>query len=131
MGVPRRYPVSVAEASARVVRGEPFWQSFGSLMEFLKYNATQKQRYSGLAEEPPTLGDAGLDALVAAMAEDLAMTYEVPVPEWCLAGRYHLPPGQEYCDWRSPRGRAYVIAHAREPYRRHGVFVAPNVIDIA
>ncbi|MDO8942546.1 MAG: hypothetical protein Q7U75_05145, partial [Desulfobacterales bacterium] len=75
--VKQRYPQSIASAAARVNGGEAFWRAFGNFLEYLKYTSTPAQRSQAFWRKPPSLGDAGTDALVAAMAEDLATAYGV------------------------------------------------------
>lgn len=111
-------------------RGEPFWQAFGALLEHLQYNADGEARTAALTDRPASVGDVGIDAMVAAMAEDLASSYGLSVPEWCQDSRYFLPTGSEYWRWSSPRGRRYLEGHTREPYLSRGVRVPPDILSV-
>jgi len=125
-----RYPRTAASAVANIRAGEAFWRAFGNLMEHLKYTSTPAQKSQAFWRKPMTLGDVGLDALVAALTADLAIEYGVTVPAWCMDTRYFLAPGNEYWDWKSPKGKAYLAKATREPYLSRGVRIAPNVKDI-
>jgi hypothetical protein len=79
-------PKTLREVARRVKEGEAKFDPM--VLEFLdSFYAHPDMRASALAE-PPDLIDALQDAYLAAVAEHLAKSYGLPVPEWTFTGPF-------------------------------------------
>ncbi len=103
---------------------------FRLFLEFLR-GAKEDGRAVQLlvSAEPESTGDAGYDALLAAVAEDLCVTAAVPAPAWTAS------PGRflEGFWWVSslPSARARALVHSPASYRRRGVMLDRVDLQVA
>jgi len=115
---------------ARFIAGEPdFDARWRLVVEFLKeYNREPAGvRQQLLAQVPGPTGDERWDALLAGLAEHLAMRDGKDAPPWSASRglrRFWFP-------FDTPGARAQALVHAPAAFRRRGVFVADYEIDAA
>ncbi len=99
------------------------------ISEFLEEHRHEprKRRVELLQKEPPPTGDDTWDALLAALAEHLAAKDGRRGPRWCEdrgLDRFWFP-------FNTPLARAEAIVHAPAAFRRRGVMVARNELEVA
>lgn len=110
--VPTMRPDTLCAVAERLRAGEAHDLAFAGFLDGF-YAAGAEDRWAMIADEPPLLGDARLDALMGAVAEYLAKQWRLGrVPAWCggPARRLSEPwfttdggPGmQEYLAFTSP-----------------------------
>lgn len=97
-----------------------FWVCIGDFLDDW-YAANRDQREEMLREEPPKTGDPRFDAYLAALAEHLAVTCNLPVPEWTgkperFLDRFWFPTA-----FKSLHATALVESPAA--FRRRGIFI--------
>jgi len=97
--------------------------------EFLEEHRheVRAQRLALLQEEPSGTGDERWDVFLAALAEHLAAKDDRRGPAWCE--QRHLR--QFWFPFNTPAARAEAIVHAPAAFRRRGVFVARNELEVA
>lgn len=102
------------------------WKHVWEFFEEYRW-APVEERPSLLSEEPPAIGDAQWDVLLAAMAEHLAAQMDLPPPEWSRTRVLATP-------WfpsslQSKRMEALVSAPAA--FRKHGVYLSARDLEAA
>lgn len=118
-------PRTLEEVARRAWHGE---QPFDpALREFLDhFYADAADRAACIAEEPARLGDIE-DAYLAAVAEHLALSYDLPIPSWSEAPErcLHRPffaGGLESL-------KATLLVESPTAFRRRLIFVSANALD--
>jgi len=115
---------------ARFVAAESdFAARWRLVVEFLKeYHREPPGEHQRLLDDVPgPTGDERWDALLAALAEHLAMRDGHAAPGWAAARglrRFWFP-------FDTPGARAQALVHAPAAFRRRGVFVTDYEIDAA
>ncbi len=123
----RRRPGSLREAA---VWGVMLERRDAMIREFCDefYKANDSTRASMLEEEPPLVpGDERANAYYAAVAEHLALTFRLPVPEWALAHERFLrkpffPVGLESL-------KATLLVESPPAFRRRMIFVGGDPLS--
>jgi hypothetical protein len=90
------------------------WEAPGGRVELLK-------------AEPASTGDERWDVFLAALAEHLAARDDGSAPEW--AERRSLR--QFWFPFNTPAARVDAVVHAPAVFRRRGVYVAPQELEVA
>ncbi len=85
------------------------------------YNAAPETRAAMIAERPDLTGEPRFDAYLAALAEYLAVHYELPVPAWVEEPERFLEQWWFPTQFRSLHAMAIVQSPAS--FRRRGIFV--------
>jgi hypothetical protein len=122
-------PMSLA-GLARFIATEPdFSTRWRLVIEFLKeyHREPTDVRQWLLTDAPGPTGDERWDALLAGLAEHLAMRDGRSAPGWSASRglrRFWFP-------FDTPGARAQALVHAPAAFRRRGVFVADYEIDAA
>ena len=122
-------PMSLAEL-ARLIAAEPdFRTRWRLVVEFLKeyHREPADVRQLLLTDAPGPAGDERWDALLAGLAEHLAMRDGRGAPGWSASRglrRFWFP-------FDTPGARAQALVHAPAAFRRRGVFIADYEIDAA
>jgi hypothetical protein len=118
-------PKTLREVARRVRNGE---QKFDpAVLEFLdSFYANPEQRASAIAE-PPDLIDALRDAYLAAVAEHLANSYGLPVPEWTETQGHDLHKPFFAGGLESLKG--VLVAESPTAFRRRLLFVSKNALS--
>jgi hypothetical protein len=105
---------------------ETRWRLVAEFLEEYRHEPAG-ERVALLADEPPTSGDRRWDVLLAALAEHLAARDERGAPPWAESRRL----GRFWFPFNTPAARADAIVHAPAAFRRRGVFVAPQELEVA
>lgn len=120
MTLPRYQPLTAAQTSTRIRAGEDSWLC---LREFLDdfYAAGAADRAALLAIRPEPVGDRRFDAYLAALAEHLAIRYDLPVPPWVNE------PDRFLDQWWFPTAfkslHALALVQSPASFRRRGIFI--------
>jgi hypothetical protein len=99
------------------------------ISEFLEEHRHEPpdRRLELLRDEPPGTGDECWDVFLAALAEHLAARDGRRGPRWCeqrQLDRFWFP-------FNTPLARAEAVVHAPAAFRRRGVMVARNELEVA
>lgn len=99
------------------------------ISEFLEEHRHEPKaaRLALLAEEPASTGHQQWDVFLGALAEHLALKDDRRGPRWCE--QRFLP--QFWFPFNTPDARAEAIVHAPVAFRRRGVFVSRNELEVA
>ncbi|HET6949137.1 MAG TPA: helix-turn-helix transcriptional regulator [Acidimicrobiales bacterium] len=102
-----------------VDRSTPVRRAAEFVHRFLGSSDDERRRM--IAARPPTTGSDGWDALVAAVAEWLAVRSEMSVPGWAHDPDRYLPGGWWVTDL--PSMRAWEYAGSPMSFKVHGVYI--------
>lgn len=99
------------------------------ISEFLEEHRHEPRprRLALLADEPAPTGDERWDVFLAALAEYLAYKDGRRGPAWCEARHLY----QFWFPFNTPLARAEAIVHAPASFRRRGVMIARNELEVA
>lgn len=84
-------------------------------------------RLALLEQEPPGTGDERWDVFLAALAEHLAARDGHGAPEWTQSRSLH----RLWFPFNTPAARVDALVHAPAAFRRRGVYVAPQELEVA
>lgn len=102
------------------------WRLIAEFLEEYRWEPAP-QRLQLLDAEPPPTGDQRWDVFLAALAEHLALRDHAGAPEWaddrCLR-TFWFP-------FNTRAARVDAIVHAPVSFRRRGIFVAPQELEVA
>jgi hypothetical protein len=102
------------------------WRLIAEFLEEYKWEPPAVRR-ALLEEQPPTTGDTRWDVFLAALAEHLAAKDGRGAPEWTETRslrRFWFP-------FNTPAARVDAVVHAPASFRRRGIFVAPQELEVA
>ncbi len=120
-----RRPDSLAEVSRRVAAGE---QSFDpAVREFLDHFYSLPQERAASISARPTLLGALYDQYLAAVAEHLARSYGLEIPEWSDAHGERLR--KPYFAGGLESLKARLTVESPMAFRRRMIFVSHNALD--
>jgi hypothetical protein len=102
------------------------WRLIAEFLEEFRWEKAPARR-SLLEQEPAPTGDERWDVFLAALAEHVAARDGQRAPAW--AERRFLP--RFWFPFNSPAARADAVVHAPVAFRRRGVFVAPQELEVA
>jgi hypothetical protein len=114
-----RHLAGAADDSAR-------WRLVAEFLEEYRHELAA-ERIALLADEPTEIGDQHWDVLLAALAEHLAAKDGRGGPAWAETRRL----GRLWFPFNTPAARADAIVHAPASFRRRGVFVAAQELEVA
>ncbi len=120
MGAAPYQALTVQETASRIGAGEEPWLC---IREFLDdfYAAGTADRAKLLAERPEPVSDRRFDAYLAALAEHLAVHYDLTVPAWVAE------PDRFLDQWWFPTTfkslHALALVQSPASFRRRGIFV--------
>ncbi len=122
-------PMTIAKLAVFIAAEPDFDTRWRLVVEFLKefHQEPAGGHERLLADAPGPTGDERWDALLAGLAEHLAMRDGAAAPEWSASRglrRFWFP-------FDTPGARAQALVHAPAAFRRRGVFVADYEIDAA
>src|SRR5262249_8640346 len=107
--------------------GEPQrWRLVAEFLEEYRWEPTGT-RLALLAQEPTSVGSEHWDVFLAALAEHLAAQEGRAAPTWAEARslrRFWFP-------FNTSAARVDAVVHAPAAFRRRGVFVAPQELEVA
>lgn len=121
-------PMALAELSAYLVEPdeELRWRYVAEFLEEYRWEPVH-ERQALLEDEPPTTGDDHWDVFLAALAEHLAARDgrgAAPWTETRSLRRFWFP-------FNTRAARADALVHAPASFRRRGIFVAPQELEVA
>ncbi|HEX5328406.1 MAG TPA: hypothetical protein VFW75_17255 [Acetobacteraceae bacterium] len=118
-------PRTLHEVASRVTRGE---QAFDpALREFLdSFYANPETRAAAIRDHPPGL-DELRDAYIAAVAEHLARSYDLAVPEW--AETQGLDLKQPFFAGGLESLKAILTVESPTAFRRRMLFVSKDALS--
>jgi hypothetical protein len=102
------------------------WRLIAEFLEEFRWEATTDRRRL-VAEEPPPTGEEQWDAFLAALAEHLMARDGRGAPRWAherALDRFGFP-----VDTRAARVDALV--HSPASFRKRGIFIAPQELEVA
>jgi hypothetical protein len=114
-------------ADARSGEGSAFrWRMIAEFLQEYRCEPAQS-RAALLAEEPPATGDERWDVFLAALAEHLAAGDDRAGPRWCE----HRELGRSWFPFDTAAARVDALVHAPAAFRRRGIFIAPQELQVA
>lgn len=102
------------------------WRLLAEFLEEYRWEPVD-QRLALLADEPGSTGDQRWDVFLAALAEHLAARDERRAPAWAEERSLR----QFWFPFNTRAARVDAIVHAPAAFRRRGVFVAPQELEVA
>jgi hypothetical protein len=102
------------------------WRFVAEFLEEYRHEP-QPERARLLAQEPPSTGDQRWDVFLAALAEHLAARDERGEPAWAEQRRLRT----FWFPFDTRAARADAIVHSPAAFRRRGIFVAPQELEVA
>lgn len=102
------------------------WRLIAEFLEEYRHEPADVRR-GLLAPEPPTTGDERWDVFLAALAEHLAARDGRRGPRWSEHRSLH----RFWFPFNTRAARVDAIVHAPAAFRRRGVFVAPQELEVA
>ncbi|WP_052711069.1 hypothetical protein [Pseudofrankia sp. DC12] len=102
------------------------WRLVAEFLEDYRWEPAEA-RQTLLAEEPAPSGDTRWDVFLAALAEHLAARDDQGAPDWADQRSLH----QFWFPFNTPAARVDAFVHAPAAFRRRGVFVAPEELQVA
>jgi len=122
-------PMTLSVLAGHVRRAEDSGIRWRLVAEFLEeYRWEQAPgRLDLLDDEPESTGDERWDVFLAALAEHLALHDHRRAPRW--AEQRELDTF--WFPFNTPAARTDAIVHAPVAFRRRGIFVAPQELEVA
>lgn len=106
--------------------GTTRWRLVAEFLEEYRHEPATS-RLELLAPEPPPTGDERWDVLLAGLAEHLAARDGRGGPAWSEGRRLEA----FWFPFDTPAARVDALVHAPAAFRRRGVFVAPQELEVA
>lgn len=125
----RRYqPMMLAQLAGLLVGVDDSsrWRLVAEFLEEYRWEPVS-ERLGLLADEPGSTGDQRWDVFLAALAEHLAARDGRRAPAWAETRSLR----QFWFPFNTRAARADAIVHAPAAFRRRGVFVAPQELEVA
>ena len=102
------------------------WRLVAEFLEDYRWEPTGT-RFQLLSEEPRGTGDERWDVFLAALAEHLAARDQRAAPRWAEQRSLR----QLWFPFNTRAARVDALVHAPAAFRRRGVYVAPQELDVA
>lgn len=102
------------------------WRLIAEFLEEYRWEQVDERRRL-LADEPTTTGDERWDVFLAALAEHLALRDHRRAPSWAEQRQLET----FWFPFNTRAARVDAIVHAPAAFRRRGVFVAPQELEVA
>lgn len=118
-------PTLASLATAVEQVGERLKIDWTRLRGFVDWAAEHPDRLTRAMSDPPARTGTPLDAVLAALAEELAAAHGLPRPRWTRAVG---PLEQEWSAPGTPRMRAEAAASTPEPFRRRNLILARSAL---
>jgi hypothetical protein len=121
-------PLSIARLASLIAGADDSmrWRLLAEFLEEYRWEPPDK-RLGLLAQEPAGTGDERWDVFVAALAEHLAAADGWAAPSWAESRslrRFWFP-------FNTRAARVDAVVHAPAAFRRRGVFVAAQELEVA
>jgi hypothetical protein len=98
-----------------------------SLSSWRTTGGSRRKRGALLSDAPPPTGDEHWDVFLAALAEHIAARDGHPAPAWTeerVLRQFWFP-------FNTRSARADAIVHAPAAFRRRGVYISPQELEVA
>ncbi len=102
------------------------WRLIAEFLEEYRWESAP-DRLRLLADEQPTTGDERWDVFLAALAEHLALRDDRRAADWAQ----QRSSRSFWFPFNTRAARADALVHAPVAFRRRGVFVAPQELEVA
>jgi hypothetical protein len=102
------------------------WRFIAEFLEEYRHEPVEA-RTGLLAEEPRPTGDQRWDVFLGALAEHLAARDGHGAPMWSESRRLR----RFWFPFNTPAARVDALVHAPAAFRRRGVFIAPQELEVA
>jgi hypothetical protein len=102
------------------------WRLTAEFLEEYRWEPVSTRRRL-LEEEPAPTGDERWDVFLAALAEHLAARDDRGAPAWSEGRSLR----QFWFPFNTPAARVDAFVHAPAAFRRRGVFIAPQELEVA
>jgi hypothetical protein len=102
------------------------WRLVAEFLEEYRHEP-EDRRAALLLDEPRSTGDDHWDVFLAALAEHVAARDERGAPAWALSRRLR----QFWFPFNTRAARADALVHSPAAFRRRGIFVAPQELEVA
>jgi hypothetical protein len=124
---PAYQPLTLARLSALLVGADESrrWRLVAEFLEEYRWEPSDS-RYGMLAAEPPSAGDERWDVFLAALAEHLAARDRRGAPSWVEARSLR----RLWFPFNTPAARVDALVHAPAAFRRRGVYVAAQELEV-
>jgi len=121
-------PLTVAQLGALMLGADDSlrWRLVAEFLEEYRWEPIDA-RVALLEEEPAATGDQHWDVFLAALAEHVAARDGRGAPSWAEARSLR----QFWFPFNTRAARVDAIVHAPAAFRRRGVFVAPQELNVA
>jgi hypothetical protein len=120
--------LTLARLSALLVGADESrrWRLVAEFLEEFRWEPPDA-RFDMLATEPPSMGDEHWDVFLAALAEHLAARDGRGAPLWVESRSLR----RLWFPFNTRAARVDALVHAPAAFRRRGVYVAPQELDVA
>jgi hypothetical protein len=102
------------------------WRLVAEFLEEYRWEPAP-ERLGLLADEPESTGSDQWDVFLAALAEHLALRDRRRAPRWAEQRQLET----FWFPFNTPAARADAIVHGPVAFRRRGIFVAPQELEVA
>lgn len=125
---PAYKPLSLVQLARLLVGADQSrrWRLVAEFLEDYRWEP-QDTRFALLDGEPPGTGDERWDVFLAALAEHLAARDGRGAPQWVEPRSLR----QLWFPFNTRAARVDALVHAPAAFRRRGVYVAPQELDVA
>ncbi|MGH9157594.1 MAG: hypothetical protein ACRD1K_17560 [Acidimicrobiales bacterium] len=118
---------TIAGVARRTAGGEPFLACVRELLDEVALLQTAAQRRRVVAERPEPTGDRRHDAYLGALAEHLALRFDLDRPDWACDGGRFLD--RFWFVSEVPGFRALAIVQSPAAFRRRGIFISAGSLQ--
>jgi len=128
MSATQYVPLSIAQL-ATLMRDSDFmlkWQYIAEFLEDYRWEPIET-RNALVADEPDTTGDERWDVFLAALAEHVTARDGVAAPAWAQQRSLKT----FWFPFNTAAARVDAFVHAPVAFRRRGVFIAPQELNVA
>jgi hypothetical protein len=118
---PERFTRTLASVAGATAAGEDFMFAVREFLDEFSVRYSPELRAAAIVERPPQTGDSRFDAFIGALAEHLALRFELERPPWSVEQDRFLE--RFWFVSEVPGFRAIAIAQAPAAFKRRGVFI--------
>lgn len=121
-----RHPVTLADTAQRLGEGATLREGVADFLDDLRFARDTDDVTHRIRREPRAL-DPHADAYLAAVAEHVAASHDLPAPEWVRHGGRFL----DHFWWPSTASalRARALVESPAAFRRRGIFIGRTTLQ--
>jgi len=126
----RKYtPLTVAKLAELMTQTPTSTDKWRLVAEFLEDYRWEPivSRAALVSEEPRSTGDERWDTFLAALAEHVTSKDDNPAPKWA----HQRSLRSFWFPFNTPAARADAFVHGPAAFRRRGIFIAPQELQVA